>query len=204
MQTWLFATYILTISLIIITPGPNAILMISHSLHHGKNAIYPNALGSILASSVLIFLSLIGVGSVISEEYFYIFSLIGSVYLVYLGLSKITTKEVNFTTQENKTIGNPQNYFSQAFLTGLSNPKDILFFIILLPQFIDQDISFFISATTLLVGWIICDFLIMCSYGLFAIKIKSNMKNHHTTQVIRFSGGIIIILGITLFISITI
>lgn len=139
MQIWLFTTYIITIFAIIITPGPNAMLMVSHSLQNGKNAIYANAIGGVLAAALLISLSLLGINSFISKKYLFVFSVIGAGYLIYLGVSNIRKKEAEFITKKNKKS---HNFFIQSFLTGLSNPKDILFFIVFYHNLLIQVLVF--------------------------------------------------------------
>lgn len=202
MQYWLYLTYILTIIAIIATPGPNALLMVSHSLNSGSRAVFFNAIGSITASAILILLSLLGVKAFIPEDYLAGLSLIGSLYLAYLGITNLRASKIDISLTGGKAnrVSN-KSFFLQAFFTGISNPKDILFFIILLPQFIDSNLSFFISSTLLLVGWLICDFSIMFAYGVLASKIKKWVDPSKIQLIIKIAGGAILFFAMVLLVT---
>jgi threonine/homoserine/homoserine lactone efflux protein len=59
--------------------------------------------------------------------------------------------------------------FMRGFFTGISNPKDILFFVSFFPQFIAISRDFTTSITTLCLLWIVFDFAVMAGY-IVAIK----------------------------------
>lgn len=202
MEYWLYLTYLITIIAIIITPGPNAMLMVSHSLNHGQRAVINNAFGSVSASTLLIIISLLGIKSLIPDAYLSWISLVGSLYLAYLGVSNLRTQNFVMNLESHpRAVSSHRKFFYQAFLTGISNPKDILFFVVLLPQFIDTTLSFATSATLLLLGWMICDFIIMYGYGALALKIKQYVKPAKILLFIKIAGAIILIFAGILFTS---
>lgn len=199
MNSLLFASYLLTISAIIITPGPNSLLMVSHSINHGKIAAILNALGSACAASILIFIALFGIKSAIPSNFMPALTAIGALYLIYIGFNSIKKSNNNFI--DIKISIGKRKFFLQSFFTGISNPKDIIFFILFLPQFIDDSINFQQSALFLIVGWIVCDLLIMCGYGFLAMKAGKALSPSFITNATRCIGVVILFIGFSLFIS---
>ncbi|WP_341667570.1 LysE family translocator [Alcaligenes sp. SDU_A2] len=192
MNTILYISYIATIAAIIATPGPNAALMVSHSMKYGKEAIFLNSIGSAVAASVLIAISLFFIDKIIPENAIPALSAIGSIYLINLGIKNLTNKEKTKHQEGRKT---QKTIFYQSFITGISNPKDIIFFILFLPQFLDTSINIGTASTLLISGWIICDLFIMSCYGLIAQKSKKTLSDNHIKHITRAMGFIILSIG---------
>jgi threonine/homoserine/homoserine lactone efflux protein len=93
------------------------------------------------------------------------------------------------------------HFFREAFLTGLSNPKDLLFFILFLPQFVDPSLALWQAAAILMLLWFVCDFGIMCSVGLLADVLKSVLTGHRQFIMARVLSMIMMVLGGILFVS---
>ncbi|WP_352339580.1 LysE family translocator [Psychrobacter sp. 16-MNA-CIBAN-0192] len=196
MSNFLFLSYILTISAIIASPGPSTALMVSHSISYGRRALVLNSLGSVCAATILILIALLLIDKTIPKNFLPFLSIIGSVYLLYIGYKSIFSNKVDI--KRNTEIN---NFFSQAFFTGISNPKDIIFFLIFLPQFIDHSFSFIYSALLLVFGWIFCDTVIMMTYGLVAIRARNSLSSGFILKITNMMGWIIIGLGSLLLIT---
>jgi homoserine/homoserine lactone efflux protein len=199
MNEFLFISYLVTISAIIITPGPNALLMISHSMNHGKIAAIKNALGSACAAAILITIALVGVKNTIPKNLMPILTIVGSLYLIFIGFNGVKNYIVDETVEVKRKW--ETNFFLQSFLTGISNPKDIIFFILFLPQFIDNSINFQKSALLLIVGWILCDVIIMSGYGVLAMKAGKTLSPIFISKATRCISAIVLFIGSSLFIS---
>lgn len=91
-ETWLL--YLLAIVLIGISPGPIAMLSMSHGIHFGKMRSMATGLGSVSAALVLMMASAAGLGAIISaSEYgFTLLKWCGAAYLVFLGIKLLLTK----------------------------------------------------------------------------------------------------------------
>lgn len=155
MNLVLFISYLLTVSAIIATPGPSTMLMVSHSINYGKGAVFLNAIGSAFAAIILIIIAIFLVDKTLPPEAVPILSIIGSLYLIYIGYNSLRNKDFDTEVISKKT----DNFFLQSFVTGISNPKDILFFIVFLPQFIDYAIDFKYAVVLLVIGWFFVTFL---------------------------------------------
>lgn len=198
MNSLLYISYILTVSAIIVSPGPNAALMVSHAIKYGKKAVITNALGSVAAATILIIIALVLIEKTIPENFIPFLSVIGSLYLIYTGYSNIQSTNNDINSKENEK---KYSVFIQSFLTGLSNPKDIIFFIVFLPQFLDSSISFIYSSFFLVVGWVICDSTIMIGYGFFSMRLKRSLSINFSRKINKFMGIFIITIGLILLLS---
>ncbi|MEJ4044159.1 leucine efflux protein LeuE [Erwinia sp. SLM-02] len=149
-------TYVAGLLLIIIAPGPNSIYVLKTAASRGVAAGYRAALGVFTGDALLIFLSFIGVASIIkaSPLLFTMVRLLGAFYLLYLGIriihanffaKKKPGEEINITQE---------NVFRKSLTLSLTNPKAILFYISFFVQFIDYNyahtgLSYFLLASIL-------------------------------------------------------
>ncbi|HGN0868685.1 TPA: leucine efflux protein LeuE [Providencia alcalifaciens] len=141
-----FWTYLAGLVLIIIVPGPNSLYVLKSSTSRGTNAGYRAAIGVFTGDAILIFLSFIGVASVIkaSPTLFTIVRYLGAAYLLYLGCKILYA---TFWQKKSLSAGVEQievrkeNYFTRALVLSLTNPKAILFYISFFIQFIDFNYS---------------------------------------------------------------
>ncbi len=163
----LLSTYILAVLLLIMTPGPVVALVTSVAVRAGSRLAFSTLIGSNSASLILMataILMLTGVMS-LSELSLALLGIPGSLYIGYIAqqglLSPHCTAEPLLTTQSQGIWG--------GFITGLSNPKDILFFIAFFPQFIAVTASFSTSVMVLSLVWIVLDFAVL-SFYILAIK----------------------------------
>ena len=143
-ETWLlyaFAILILTAS-----PGPSVLLCASKSVSSGLSSARWASLGGVTAITIILSLSFTGLGVVIasSDLAFTVIKWGGAAYLIYLGVSALRSKQTTYevSSEADQKAGRLGHYFS-GFIVGSSNPKAIVFFTALFPQFIDTTTSLF-------------------------------------------------------------
>src|SRR5580700_1868374 len=139
------ASHLLAFALIsfalIVVPGPNVIFVITRSLMLGRAAGVGTALGGQIGVYAQVTAVAFGIGALVerSVTLFTAIKLAGAGYLVYLGVQGIrhrrSLRNALNTAQEPKTIG---RILRDGIVVGLSNPKSIVFFAAVLPQFVDQ------------------------------------------------------------------
>ncbi|MBZ5488089.1 LysE family transporter [Halomonas aquamarina] len=203
--TWL--TYVGVIFALIIFPGPVALLCTSHGLKFGRKQATATVLGGVAASLVLMMISSLGLGAVLatSETAFAILKLVGGAYLIYLGISAwrdTTSLEVASPSAEQAPPMPANKRFQRGFTVGISNPKDLLFFAALFPNFIDvsqpQLMQFMILALT----WLLIDFTLMSTYaGLGASISRWFQSPRRYKRFNRATGGLFMAAGGTLMAS---
>ncbi|MGH1380287.1 MAG: LysE family translocator [Shewanella xiamenensis] len=197
-ETWLL--YLFAIVLIGISPGPIAMLSMSHGIHFGKKRSIATGLGSVSAALVLMVASAAGLGALISaSEYgFTILKWCGGAYLVFLGIKLLLTKQHDQPLEVAKKEGNgqPKQLFKQAFLVGISNPKDLLFFAALFPQFIDLTTPQLPQLAILALTWALVDFSFVMIYASMANVLASSLKASNKLHWFdRTSGGVFLTLA---------
>ncbi|WP_245615797.1 leucine efflux protein LeuE [Andreprevotia chitinilytica] len=131
------ATYILGTVVIILTPGPNSLFVLSTAGKHGARVGFAAAGGVFFGDLTLMLAAALGVASLM-HAYPIAFDVVryaGAAYLAWLGLKLLFTR--GGQTQVTAEAGSPQQAFKQAFGISLINVKAILFFMAFFPQFVD-------------------------------------------------------------------
>lgn len=137
LDTWLL--FQLTSLGMSLSPGPNGLLALTHGAMHGRRKALFTISGGILGFTAVIALCLFGIGALLKSSLVWltVLKLIGGAYLIWLGIklwrSPAATYENAIVTQDSH--GWP--LFREGLLTAVTNPKGLLFFSALLPQFID-------------------------------------------------------------------
>ena len=122
-----------------LSPGPNGLLALTHGAMHGSRKTLFTITGGILGFTAVIALCLFGIGALLKSSLMWltVLKFIGGAYLIWLGIklwrSPASTYENASVTQDSH--GWP--LFREGLLTAATNPKGLLFFSALLPQFID-------------------------------------------------------------------
>ena len=138
LTTWLL--YVAAVLVLTMTPGPSVLMCISTSVQHGPRRALAASLGSTTAIACIMLLSMLGLGTVLasSELLFSALKWLGAGYLAYLGLISLLSKESNIVVPNaSPPEAETRALFTRGLLVGASNPKALLFFGALFPQFID-------------------------------------------------------------------
>lgn len=142
-----YALYVFVASLTIASPGPGVVLSIANSIKYGVSAAIPGIIGISMGMFVISVVAASGVGTIIlaSPIAFSVLKYVGCAYLIYLAYKLWKSKEVGFKSivSADETISiNPINRFKQGLFITLLNPKPMIFFIALFPQFINMGESY--------------------------------------------------------------
>ena len=189
---YLVAAYIAAIVLFLGTPGPVTVLVANASVRGGLGAGILTVAGTNTSSLLLItasFLAIQGLFSV-NEQALTWLAFLGSFYLIYFAVPIIFTR-VNLQAE---TVDTPRKgYFWTGFAVGLSNPKDVLFFIAFFPTFLGVSSDVHVSMLVLVLVWIALDYLILSGYALvFSRYINNTVAN----IVSRASGGLLFLVAL--------
>lgn len=136
MNLWI--AYIGTVLLMMSTPGPSQLLMLSNSIGNGFRRSLFTAAGDLSANLVQMIVASVGLASVLasSTTFFVAIKWAGVGYLVYLGLKLLLARKPPESALEPPKRSARALYW-QGFLTSAANPKAVVFFAALFPQFID-------------------------------------------------------------------
>jgi threonine/homoserine/homoserine lactone efflux protein len=128
--------------LLTLMPGPDILFVIAQSISQDRKAGIATALGLCSGLIVHITAATLGVSAVIYQSAlaFTIVKYAGVAYLLYLAWQSFKEKEKGFIINENKPL-EYRSLYKKGILMNLLNPKVSLFFLALLPQFVNKSIG---------------------------------------------------------------
>jgi threonine/homoserine/homoserine lactone efflux protein len=168
--------FILAAFLLVITPGPNMIYLISRSITQGKKAGIISLAGIVFGFLVHIIFVSFGITALLFAVPFAydILKILGVLYLLYLAFQAIKPNGKNiFAANTNMAIDKPSKLFSIGFLTSVLNPKIAVFYLSFFPQFIKPEYgSIMAQSLQLGITQVIVSFTINFMIVLSASKIS--------------------------------
>jgi len=129
--------------LAIVSPGPAILLALRNSVAFGVRAVIWSSLGNVSGLFCLSAAAMLGLGVLLKSSalLFGAVKLLGALYLFYVGVRHLVGRASILSTPANPSAGatvpSPSRLYREAFLMAATNPKPILFFTALFPQFID-------------------------------------------------------------------
>jgi homoserine/homoserine lactone efflux protein len=201
MNLTVWITYFVATIVLSVTPGPGVFSSISSGLHHGFRLGLWNGVGMQAANAILVGIVSLGLGAILlaSETLFTAVKWLGVAYLLYLGIVTWRSRPKGFEEDRDDHARTAREIFLRGFFVNLTNPKGIIFFAAILPQFIDvhrpQMAQYAIfAATTFSV-----DVVVMMAYTALAAKVLRVMKEpRHLRWINRSLGGAFIAAGLAL------
>ena len=145
-ETWIL--YTLAVLVLTASPGPMVLLCVSTSVTKGFKPSMYAAVGGMISIITIITISFTSLGLIISSSDI-IFSIIkysGAAYLIYIGYKSITSKQEDYEFKKDKhTSKDNKSLFIRGLIMGITNPKAIVFFMALFPQFINTNEPLFLQ-----------------------------------------------------------
>jgi len=195
-----YALFAVTTLVVCLTPGPAALLVVAQGISNGFRRSYWAIAGIALGNAAYFALSATGIAALIlaSNTLFSIIKWIGVAYLLYLGLAAIRSKSsaLTVTADGAHAVRGPRAFW-QALVVELSNPKALLYFVALLPQFINPAKPLGLQ---LLVFGATCLALDGFSYGIYAwLGSKAQRFSANASFVRssnRLSGSLLLVVGV--------
>lgn len=210
MDIWLWLTYVGVIAALISFPGPVALLCATHGLRFGRQNALATVLGGTFASLIMMVLSAVGLGAILatSEIAFLLLKLAGGAYLVFLGVQAWRSQptapvEPDREVAEDAPAKVPASQlFRRGFAVGISNPKDLLFFAALFPNFITVSEPQLIQFTVLALTWLVVDIAMMSGYAAVGSSVGRWLGCPSRMRLFnRATGGLFIAAGGALAVS---
>jgi threonine/homoserine/homoserine lactone efflux protein len=202
------AEYIVAAMVIILAPGPSVLFVIARAIAWGrKTAVFTvagNVTGAFLLSTFVAF----GLGPILqnSDLAYIAIQWGGGLYLIYLGIDAIKHRTAHAADMTNQGDVAPsvRRSIRDGFWVGALNPKGLVFYAAVLPQFIDRERGSVTSQLILLGGiFAILAFFSDGTWGLLAGTAREWLAtDSKRLEKLRATGGVImIILGISVLIS---
>jgi threonine/homoserine/homoserine lactone efflux protein len=198
MSLQLYLAFIATCIALALLPGPIVTLLIATGLRHGTRAALINIAGVQVGLAIVIGIVAIGLTTLMATlgYWFDWVRLAGAAYLVWLGIKLIRSPVEGV---ESDAPPPPRGgFFLQGLLVSLSNPKVLVFFGALIPQFIDMSRDHASQVALLGVTFMVMAGMTDGLYALLAGRARSFFSARRTRLVSRVSGGFMIGGGIWL------
>ena len=122
-------------------PGPSVLFIIGRSLSLGRAAGLLSVLGNASGMALQVIAVAAGIGALVSSSIvaFTIIKFLGAAYLIYLGVQAIRHRNQVMDAASRATPRTLRRVYGEAVIVGVSNPKSIVFFVAILPQFVSRD-----------------------------------------------------------------
>ncbi len=197
----------MTVFIASIIPGPSMLLALTHGMHFGVKRTIASAIGNVTVTMIQASISIAGLGAILmaSETMFQVIKWVGAIYLIYMGMkllrsSKTPLSIIQLTHPEDwKSL---RKMYIQGALVTAGNPKAIIFFTAIFPQFVDPNAIYFIQIFILLS---ICAFIAFTCFMIYAIagsRIVSLFSSSSVGKYIKkIIGGTFIGAGVGLAVS---
>lgn len=198
-STW--ALFALTEGALCLVPGPAVLLVIAQGLAQGGRASIFANLGILAGNTIYFALSAAGLGAVLmaSWEVFFAIKWIGAAWLVWLGVTAFFGKSSTLSVTAARQRPRPVKMLLNGAVLQLANPKAILFFTALLPQFIDPAAPLLAQFLILAVTSVVIEFLVLLGYGTLAGRAAVAAQRPELTRWInRVSGSLLVAAGVGL------
>lgn len=165
--------YVLTEAALSLSPGPAVMLVIAYGLTQGARRSIPATLGILSANAIYFAISATGLGAVLvsSRTFFFAVKSIGAAYLVYLGLRALFGQPSPITVSNPAARGSTsRSIYASGLTLQLANPKTLIFFVAILPQFVDPRLPIGAQMAWLAAGSVLPEFFILAGYGFLASR----------------------------------
>lgn len=196
MRLW---EYMIASIVIIIAPGPSVLFIIARAIAWGRKTAVFSVIGNVSGAFLLSVLVALGLGPILQHSSL-AYSVVqwgGGTYLIYLGVDALRHRKIHAADMTRKHGSAPSAFRSirDGFWVGVLNPKTLVFYAAVLPQFIDRERGH-VTFQLLLLGAL---FAIMAlasdgSWGLLAGTAREWLATDPTRLVrLRATGGFVMI-----------
>jgi homoserine/homoserine lactone efflux protein len=189
--------------LVTFTPGPGVLLAISNSVAVGPRRAMISSSGNAAGLFIVSGVAMAGMGVVLatSATAFLALKLAGALYLIYLGIKQWRSKASILPEAGSESTPSlpSRRLFMQGLTVALTNPKAILFFSALFPQFLTQDAPLLEQFIVLTGTFATCAMLAHAFYVLLAGVLKNQLANPKRMRLFnQGSGALFVLLGLSL------
>lgn len=199
--------FTLTAFALIVVPGPSVLFTVSRALALGRMAGVATVAGNTVGVYVQVVAVAFGIGALVERSVmvFTIVKLGGAAYLIFLGVQAIRHRqklaEMLGSRIENKSVA---RVMADGFVVGIGNPKAIVFFAAVLPQFVDRPAGQ-VPQQMLLLGAIFAGIALLSDSGWALVAGSARAwfgRSPRRLELIGGTGGLVMIgIGATLAVS---
>lgn len=192
-NSWLIFASIITLASI--SPGPNVIAVVMHTIDAGVRGAIATIMGNLVALFTIAGAAAIGVGALLhaAPSVFMAMKVAGGIYLAWMGVKMIKSSfgsigELDISS-EQKTQTKSIEYSIRAMLISYSNPKSILFLSAVFPAFLDDSSPIVPQFAVMFLTIMAIVSVIHGSYAFVAFRMRNGLVGIRARKLMaRFSG----------------
>jgi len=206
LSTWL--SFCVAAVLISVSPGPGAVFAMSTGMRRGYVRTLPGIAGMQLGVALQLLVVAIGLGAVLatSTHALTVIKWIGAAYLIWLGWRQFFARSQSNESSVRKDWGRDQGHqasaakvFLQGFLVNASNPKATVFFLAVLPQFLDATQPLAQQYLAMAATLTVVDLFVMSGYAVLSSRMSRLLhKPAHVRWIDRLFGSLFMLAGVVL------
>lgn len=200
MRWEIWIVFAITETALCLTPGPAVLFVLSQALARGTlSSLWSNA-GILAGNSIYFILSASGLGAILLASYdlFSAVRWIGAAYLVWLGITAFIGKSPVLSVSSNGAEhANGPRILANGLILQLSNPKALVFFTALLPQFVDPAHGVARQVAILAITSVTIEFFVLAGYGALAGRMTHLASRPRFAKLTnRVAGTMLITAGV--------
>jgi len=198
--------YVATEAALSLSPGPAVMLVIAYGLALGARRSVWASLGILSANGLYFALSATGLGALLaaSEAFFQVVKWAGAAYLVYLGLSALLGRPSPITvSRPTARAVSPRAIYLSGLTLQLANPKTLVFFAAILPQFVDPRLPIGAQMAWLAAGSVIPEFFILAGYGFAASRAARLATDPRFARITDRAAGLLVLAAAAMVLSVS-
>ncbi|MBL4693370.1 MAG: LysE family translocator [Magnetovibrio sp.] len=191
-----YSAFLLTVSAIVLTPGPDTLLILRYSLSSGRNVGLATVVGVQFGLVGHTLLAVFGISFLIASTpiLFKAVALTGAAYIGWIGIQGFRKEGLLHVGASGKPPVSAPKAFVDATICNLLNPKVVLLFLALFPNFIDNtrdDVT--LQLVTLSLSLIIINAVWQSPLAFSAEAVRRWLKNERTYKRITHLTGVLMI-----------
>ncbi|MGE5160481.1 MAG: LysE family translocator [Betaproteobacteria bacterium] len=200
-----FWLYVLAEAALSLSPGPAVMLVIACGLTYGARKSIHATLGILTANAIYFAVSATALGALLvtSKGFFVAVKWLGAAYLVYIGLSALFGRPSPITAaRDGPPGGAPHAIYLSGLTLQLANPKTLVFFAAILPQFVDPKLPVGAQMAWLAAGSIVPEFFILGGYGYLASRAARLTADPRFARLTERVAGVLVLGAAALVVSV--
>ena len=200
--------YLVAALVIVLVPGPSVLFIIARAIAWGKKTALSTVLGNVSGTFTLASLIALGIGPILQRSNFAYLAVQygGGLYLIYLGFDAIRKRAEHADDMTDTSGGKPTFFrtWREGFVVGVLNPKAIVFYAAVCPQFIDRDRGH-VTWQLWFLGLVFCIIALLSDgmWGLLAGQAREWLSSDRgRLEKLRAGGGsVMIFLGVLIIVQ---
>ena len=198
MSVDIWAGYLGLVVLMMITPGPSHLLMLSNAAPNGAPRAMATAAGDLSANVLQMLAAGLGLAALVAAapSTLAVVKWAGVAYLVWVGIRKI--RAAGKGGAGNGVRVPLKLLFLQGFLTSATNPKAVVFFAALFPLFISAEAAFWPQWLILAATYVAVDGAFLLAYGLGGDWLAARLRGPARPWLDRAGGVLMIVAAVLL------